>query len=133
MLGWGAALEMSPRISFVEPTAQGTFSGLYRRFSAVLLAERRAVACRICRLFLVVGQVSLFAPLVYLPPLPPVEIFFADIERALGAWPAVLFPTLALALIIWDGVAFRRKQGLHGWTRQMLRGTALSIAAHVAL
>lgn len=76
----------------------------------------------------------LFSPrLVYLPPLPPVEIFFADIERALGAWPAVLFPTLALALIIWDGVAFRRKQGLHGWTRQMLRGTALSIAAHMAL
>lgn len=76
----------------------------------------------------------LFSPrMVYLPPLPPVEIFFADIERALGPWPAVLFPTLALALIIWDGVAFRRKQGLHGWTHQMLRCTALSIAAHVAL
>lgn len=73
----------------------------------------------------------LFSPQrVYLPPLPPVEVFFADIEKYLGPWPAVIFPLAGVALIAWDGAAFRREHRPKTWAKRMLAGVLSVLAIH---
>lgn len=94
-----------------------------------LLAIGRFAACFAACFWL--WAKFLFSPqLVYLPPLPPVEVFFADIEKYLGPWPAAIFPLAGVALVAWDGAAFRREHRPKAWVMRMLAGVSSVLAIH---
>lgn len=76
----------------------------------------------------------LYSPrLVILPPLPPAEIFFLEVRRLLGPWPAVLIPLAGLVFVAWDGLTLRRNDRFHWWVRRILGGAGATVVAHVAV
>jgi hypothetical protein len=76
----------------------------------------------------------LFSPqLVFLPPLPPVEVFLRLVETVLGRSVVVLIPLLGFLLVFSDGYLCWREGRLPRWKANTLRGAAEVVIIHVGL
>jgi ankyrin repeat protein len=76
----------------------------------------------------------LFSPqMFFLPPLPPVEVLVSLVQNTLGPWFVAFITVSSLGLIALDAFKSRSAPSPGWWQKSLLRGSAETVAIHVAV